>query len=235
LDALTWKKIGRLFQSSREIVAVAPLGLGENQMGKELECKCTYGGHKFQVKAILEAKELILRGEWKKRILRTSMSAISTADGCLRFKVAGEEISLALGEIAAEKWCKALLSPPPSLATKLGITATTSVYVIGEIDDGNLHDALQTASQISAQTGDLMIARVNTPNELSHLRKLVSRPGLRRPLWVIYPKGSRSWVSEADIRSAFRAMDFVDTKVASISEKLTGLRFSPRKKRDALQ
>jgi hypothetical protein len=139
-------------------------------------------------------------------------------------------ISLALGEVEAARGQRALETPPPSLAQKLGINGNTCVQIYGEIDDGNLHDALQIAARMSKQAGNLFLARVNDLPDLQTITKLLprlSKEGI--PIWIVYPKGSGQRLSEAHIRSALRAQGLIDNKVASISPKLTGLRFVAHK------
>jgi hypothetical protein len=46
------------------------------------------------------------------------------------------------------------------------------------------------------------------------------------PLWIIYPKGEKT--SESSVRNSLRSRGFIDTKVASVSAKLTALRFLKR-------
>ena len=48
-------------------------------------------------------------------------------------------------------------------------------------------------------------------------------------LWVIYPKGASSGVKESTVRELLRSHGFIDTKVASVSARLTALRFVKRK------
>jgi hypothetical protein len=199
-------------------------------MGKEAACLCECSGASFQVKAVLEAGELILRGDLKKRIPRSSIVDVSVRDGCLCFKAGGDEIALAIGEAAALKWQQALQTPPPSLADKLGIVATTSVQLYGEIDDGNLQDALQVASRVSSHAGDIFITRIETEKDLDAVAKIATAPAnFGRPLWVIFRKGAGHSLSEASIRTVLREKNLIDVKVASVSAKLTGLRFVHKK------
>jgi hypothetical protein len=78
-------------------------------------------------------------------------------------------------------------------------------------------------------------------------RELILRSGIRRrvsqselqhcfrgrtytsPLWVVYPKGAKSEVKESGVRDLLRSRGFIDTKVASVSARLTALRFVKRK------
>jgi hypothetical protein len=110
-------------------------------MGKEATCLCQCSNETYQIKLVLEPTELIFRGELKRKIPRSSISGIVLHGGNLSFSADGEQISLTLGAEEAAKWQRALQTPPPSIAQKLGIRATSTVRIYGEIDDGNLHDA----------------------------------------------------------------------------------------------
>jgi len=50
-------------------------------------------------------------------------------------------------------------------------------------------------------------------------------------IWIVYPKGRSSSLPENDVRTFMRTRAFVDTKVASVSERLTALRFTRRSPR----
>jgi hypothetical protein len=49
------------------------------------------------------------------------------------------------------------------------------------------------------------------------------------PLWIVFPKGATSEVKESALRELLRSRGFMDTKVASVSAKLTGIRFNKSK------
>jgi hypothetical protein len=49
------------------------------------------------------------------------------------------------------------------------------------------------------------------------------------PIWFVYPKGPGHPLNESAIRALLRANGMMDTKVASVSDKLTAIRFNLRK------
>jgi hypothetical protein len=49
------------------------------------------------------------------------------------------------------------------------------------------------------------------------------------PIWFVYPKGPGHPLNETAIRTLLRSNGMMDTKVASVSAKLTALRFNLRK------
>ncbi|HWG21231.1 MAG TPA: hypothetical protein VG225_11940 [Terracidiphilus sp.] len=199
-------------------------------MGREAECACTWNGVTARVKALIEPPELILRGELRRRVPFAQMGEIRVDGEQLCFKFQGENVSLNLGSALAARWAKAFTAPPPSLAKKLGITAETVVRMIGTIDDNALSGALSGAKQISKRTGTLILARVNTPQELARaLQSAAPRLALGTPIWFIYPKGKGHALTASDVRTTALATGIVDTKVAAVSSVLTALRFVKRR------
>ena len=199
-------------------------------MGREATCACDWGGAKTEVKALLEPPELILRGSLRNRIPIAAMKQIRADGKHLRFTFNGDPVALDLGSDMAVRWAKALTTPPPSLAKKLGITAESIVRMIGTVDDKALEQALSEAMDVTARSGSLILARVDTPSELTAALKK-SADDLNRgvPIWFIYPKGPGQALNEHIVRSAALATGIVDTKVAAVSSALTALRFAKRK------
>ena len=73
---------------------------------------------------------------------------------------------------------------------------------------------------------DLVLLCVNSQSEL---QQYLSAETYTSPLWIVYPKGANSEVKESGLRDLLRSRGFVDTKVASVSARLTALRFVKRK------
>jgi hypothetical protein len=194
-------------------------------MGREATCLCQLGETTGHAKALLESHELILRGEIRRRIPIAQIGNLRIEDDRLAFTHNDCPISLTLGPALARKWEAVLRKPPTTLAAKLGITPSTRIHVIGQIDDPNLDFAIQTAAGQSSQAVDLILARLDTPEDLlSLLRRLHDKT----PLWVIFPKRSGHPLAEALIRSTLRDRGLIDVKVASVSPRLTALRFHHR-------
>jgi hypothetical protein len=199
-------------------------------MGREATCACDWNGTKADVKVLIEPPELILRGGISRRVPLAAMKKVRTDGDRLRFTIDDEAVALDLGSGLAATWIKALMTPPPSLAKKLGITAESTVRVIGTVDDQALEKAILEAKQVTARSGDLILARIDTSGELT-TALIKSADDLRRgvPIWFIYPKGPGHAVNENIVRSTALAAGIVDTKVAAVSSTLTALRFVKRK------
>ena len=202
----------------------------KTDMGREATCECDWNGTKAQAKALIEPPELILRGGIRRRVPLAAMKKIRADGDRLHFTFNGEAVSLDLGSELAARWAKALMTPQPSLAKKLGMTGESVVRMIGEIDDKTLEKAISEAKEVTTRRGDLILARVDTPGELTAaLKKSAVDLGHGVPIWFIYPKGPGHALNEKIVRSTALAAGIVDTKVAAVSSTLTALRFVKRK------
>ncbi|HUB51421.1 MAG TPA: hypothetical protein VL986_04700 [Terracidiphilus sp.] len=199
-------------------------------MGREAICACDINGKMAEVKALIEPPELILRGAIKRRIPFSKITRLS-ADGLqLRFKFGSEEFSLTLGAETAAKWAKAISTPPPSLAKKLGIAPDTRVRIIGKVDDALLQAAISEGQNAARGPADVIIARSNTRAELeSAFERSLKLVADGAALWIVYKKGKGHAINEADVRDTGLAAGIVDVKVAAVSPQLTGLKFVRRK------
>jgi hypothetical protein len=166
----------------------------------------------------------------KRRVSIAAIKSVKAERDQLRFTVDGASVALSLGSDVAAKWAAALLKPPPTLAKKLGITAETTVWTIGPIDEPELEVALAEAKAVSPRSGDLILARVDRVSDLdSALMRAADRLSAGTPIWFIYPKGSGHPLNENLVRTTALATGIVDTKVASVSTMLSALRFVKRR------
>lgn len=200
-------------------------------MGREATCICVWNGNKSTVKALIEPPELILRGELRRRVPISQLQSVKADHDHLHFTIDGESVTLVLGNTIATKWAESLLKPPPSLAKKLGIAADTNVWMIGDVDDPALKAAIEDAQSVSRRSGNLILARVDTPADLNEVILRTADPlASGTPIWFIYRKGPGHTLSESLVRSTALAAGIVDTKVAAVSAVLSALRFVKRKK-----
>lgn len=199
-------------------------------MGREADCVCERAGQAAKAKAILEFRELIVRGGVSRRVPFAEMKRVQARDGRLCFEFKGEAWSLAIGSAQAVEWAAKILSPPASLAKRMGITGELSVEVVGEVDDQALEDALAEAKAVTRRNGELIVARVDTPEALARALKVKAEPltnGI--PMWVVYRKGRGQALGEHDVRGLCLAAGLVDHKVTAVSDALTALRFVKRR------
>jgi hypothetical protein len=195
-------------------------------MGREARCHCKWGEEEGDCKVLLEGSELILRQGIRRRVPVSSMVGVAARGGELIFDVDRERVELSLGSEEAQRWAKSLTSPPPSLASKLGITPKTRLLIIGDVESPELKAAISVAAAVGGKEAELVLISVNAQTELD--RALEECLPCSLPLWIVYPKGQGK---ESGVRDLLRARGFVDTKVASVSSKLTAMRFNQRKSR----
>jgi hypothetical protein len=195
-------------------------------MGREATCHCKWGAEEGDCKVLLEGRELILRSGIRRRVSLSAVSSVVARGSNLVFTVGPDQVELRLGVEAAQRWAKAIQTPPPSLAGKLGISRTTRLSVVGNIQCDELKEALAEAAPASKKEVDLVLLCVNSQSEL---QQYLAAETYTSPLWIVYPKGANSEVKESGLRDLLRSRGFVDTKVASVSARLTALRFVKRK------
>lgn len=196
-------------------------------MGREAVCVCRWGQRSAEVKALLETKELVLRGAIRAKIPVSELRSLRVEGDFLSFAVDGEEVALALGGALAARWEAALRKAPPTLAQRLGIDGDTRVRVFGQVTDTNLEEALSVGLRVGVGEVDVAVGQVEVAGDLHELiRQSEGLRGRGVALWVVYPKGAKSMVGEGEVREALRGVGMMDTKVASVSGRLTALRFN---------
>jgi hypothetical protein len=196
-------------------------------MGREALCECTFEGTTAKVKALLESEELILRGDICMRIPFNALQNVRIQSENLCFNIDKHPMQLHLGAKVAESWAKKIKTPPPSLAHKLGVTDKTIVRTIGPINKAVLSALSSAGALIRAERPDLIISCVDTPETLiATLQAAKTQLARSIPIWLVYRKGPGHPLNEAAIRTTLRAQGLMDTKVASVSEFLTALRFN---------
>lgn len=201
-------------------------------MGREAICHCKWGAEEGNCKVLLEGSELVVRVGMRKRVPLSTLTGLAAKGSKLVFHVGSDQVELGLGPEAAQQWAKAIATPPPTLASKLGISPTTKLAVLGEVQSEELRSAIAGVSKASGKEVDLTFICVQSQSQLDLLSsQCFLDKTFRGPLWVVYPKGRDSRVRESDVRDLFRGQGFIDTKVASVSTKLTALRFVTRSRR----
>ena len=196
-------------------------------MGREAAAVCTLGTASEPVKALLESRELIVRGPTiKRRFELAALRHLHVAGDSLLFDVGGEAVSLALGATEAAKWLERAGKPPPTLAAKLGIGPDKPAAVFGPVDgDPELASALAGARTDSAQNAVVMVAAVFSPAELAHA--LDVHAGMPcRAIWIVHAKGGASVaLGDSAIRATLRARGYRDNKTSAVSARLTATRY----------
>jgi hypothetical protein len=196
-------------------------------MGREARCRCRWGEHEGLVTVLLEPNELIVRGAVRRRAALNVLEQVRAHGDILAFVAAGERIELVLGAQLARRWASAIAAPPPTLAQKLGITQETRLHTVGKIDDAVLRAAVSMAGTVATSPDGADLAIIRT-DDIAHLKEWVGSTASIEaitPTWVVYVKGRGAPLGESGLREFMRRAGFIDTKVASVSERLTALRF----------
>ena len=179
------------------------------------------------VHALLESRELILRGKTlQRRFALADLGRLRLSAEDLCFSVAGESVSLRLGAVEAAKWLGRIQTPPPTLASKLGIGPGQPAAVFGPVDD----DAELAAALIGARTSRpadavVLVAAVFSLDELAQaLQVHASMPC--KAVWMVHAKGGKAAaLGDGAIRDVLRARGYKDNKTSAVSTQLTATRY----------
>jgi hypothetical protein len=198
-------------------------------MGREATCHCKWGDEQGDCKVLLEPTELIFRHGIRRRVALSALTGVAAVGENLVFHAGRDRVQLRLGPDVAQRWVKAIKTPPPSLAGKLGITLTTKLLVVGDVQSEELKAAIAEAGSVAGKEVDLVLICVNAESEMQPaLTQWFEVGTCSAPLWIVYPKGRAGPLKESAVRERLRSLGFIDTKVASVSAKLTALRFTRR-------
>lgn len=194
-------------------------------MGREAEGHAVWRGASGAVKALLESDGIILRGEVRGKLPRAGLMdwRVEGEDLCLRSE--GEPLILTLGAKEAAAWVKALEKPLPSLAAKLGVSATARAWVIGGPAPEEIAVAVAGAETSGPDGAALIVAVLTGPEDLEAALAAGQTHGLR--VWCVHGKGKAAAVSDAMVRAAFRGAGWTDIKASAVSEGFTATLYRP--------
>jgi len=186
-------------------------------MGREAITRAEWQGEVAEVKALLEAHELILRGEIKLRLPFGGLRDVRVEGDELVMLAGGHALRLGLGPDEAAKWVKKITTPPPSLAKKLGLAEGVWASVSGDwqADD----DLAQALINRIGTPATIQVAVLWTTAEFEPAVAEALRHGL--PTWFVHEKGNAAQVTDAMIRQRMRAEGWIDTKTSAVSARLT--------------
>lgn len=191
-------------------------------MGAESSCTLRYRGKKTAGKALLETKELLVRGERRLVVPYSSITAVDAADGILKLTFDGQVAEIDIGA-DAEKWANKIRNPR-SLADKLGVKSGMLVSIVG-VHDATLTSLVESRTEhvytgAPRKESDIIFFAASTRAELERLPALRAKLRPNGAIWVIRPKG-KAEITESDVMSIARQAGLVDVKVASYSETHT--------------
>lgn len=195
-------------------------------MGREIQCTIRWQGIAAEGKAILEGGELILRGEIRARIARGRIGQWAYEDGTLILRTNDGVLELDMPEKDGAAWMRALEKTPPSLAAKLGVSATARAFLIGQAEDEELAQALQGAQAARVEEAAILIAVLTDVADIAKAALAATQAG--RPVWCLYPKGKSADPSDKTVRGEMRALGFIDVKSCAVSDRLTATKYQRR-------
>jgi hypothetical protein len=195
-------------------------------MGLEAQCRCRWSGGSGKVQVLLEAIELIVRGELRRRFPIVEMSEVRVEGDDLCFKSAGDEFALDLGADRAGRWMKKIATPPPSLTKKLGVAPSSKVLVIGPLEDAALREALEGGMAAGDEEARLSLAVVSDEKALQHALRIHEALPRATPIWMVNGKGPRASFGEGPVRKLMRDAGYRDNKVSAVSGSLSATRYA---------
>jgi len=195
-------------------------------MGKECECVARFGKQKSKGKALLETNELIFRGDFRLKVLFTSLKSAKAVNGELRLETPDGMAVFELGEQAA-KWCDKILHPK-SRIEKLGVKSGARVALVGEFAREFVDELRKQTENIATRSlkskPEWIFLSAEAQRDLAQIAKLAESMPPTAGLWIIYPKG-RAELTETDVIAAGRKAGLKDVKVVGFSATHTGLKF----------
>ncbi len=87
-------------------------------MEHQATCRLKWGSETASCKVLLEARQIIVRGEIRHRLPIAVLRDVSAHDGLLTFRVGQESVVLNLGSELAGEWAEAMGKQVPSPASK---------------------------------------------------------------------------------------------------------------------
>ncbi|ATE66914.1 hypothetical protein [Rhizorhabdus dicambivorans] len=194
-------------------------------MGLEALCICRVDDETAEAKALLESREMILRAPFRRSFPIASIRDVRVEGEGLHFNAGDSAVALMLGEAAAAKWAKKILTPAPSLAGKLGIGHASLAHVTGAVTDAALAEALDGHSG-PAEAAKLSVAIVGNAAELDAALAEHALLPQGSHIWVIHGKGTKAAFGDNAVRTHMRALGYRDSKSSAVSEAFSATRYS---------
>jgi hypothetical protein len=160
-------------------------------MGDVLECNARFKDQVSAGKALLEADDMIFRGDFRVAIQLKQIKSVSAQNGDLEVIFPQGTLILELGP-AAEKWANKIRNPR-SLLDKLGIKSGSKVSVLGIKDQAfwsQLDEKGVAAFKGRPRKGSQIILLAaedrNALKKIASLKDYILEDGA---IWVVAPKG----------------------------------------------
>ena len=198
-------------------------------MGYETVCRVRVddragGVREAEGRVLLETDELIVRGDARVRVPRTSIERVTLRDGTVSITSASAIITLTLSPDAAAKWHKRLEEAPKRLIDKLDVKPDAKVWLFG-VNDAALEAELASRTDglsrgRTARACDVVFVGVESAAQLDRIDRALVALADGGAIWVVHPKG-RDGVADTTIFGRAKALGLAYTKVARISDTHT--------------
>lgn len=173
---------------------------------------------------LLETDELVIHGEARVRVKRTSIRRVSRRAGDVIVTAPNATITLTLGEPAATRWEKKLGEPPKRLIDKLDVKPEAAVLLIGTHDDELCEQLSERTSRLSrasaAKNRDVVFVDVSRAADMTRIARANAAITDDGAIWVVHPKGP-SGIADTAIFAKAKELGLTATKVARVSDTLT--------------
>jgi putative ribosome biogenesis GTPase RsgA len=198
-------------------------------MGYETKCRVRVDDRAGSVReahatVLLETDELIVRGEARVRVPRTSIERVTARAGVVTITSPTAVVSLSLDEKSAAAWRKRLEEPPKKLIDKLDVKPDMKVWLFRVSNDALCAQVAERTHNVvrgtAASNCDVVFVGVDTSAQLDRIDRALAAIGDRGAIWVVHPKGADG-VADTVIFAKATALGLTYTKVARISDTLT--------------
>jgi len=203
-------------------------------MGLESTCILRIDGQTTRGKAVLEHKDLIVRGPIRLAVPLTDITEATAREGTLVVRFGARRVELHIGDAAA-RWAQRITNPPSRLA-KLGVKPGMRIALVGLHDPAFATELVAAGATVLGRPSagvDAVFLGAAKPSDLYRLASLARVIQPAGAVWVVRRKGQTA-VSERESMAAGKRAGLVDVKVVSFSETHTAEKYMvPRRARPA--
>ena len=199
-------------------------------MGREVITELTFQGHRATGKLLLEAQDVIVRGDLRATIPRNTITHFGVDGDDLVISTPNGDLRAFLGAATAAVWAKALAKPAPSLAQKLEVAEGLQTLVIGTLSDAALIKAMGSSAEKtrSADTPVQFLAEIFDMAGWENAIAAIA-PYPLAAIWCVTIKGPTAPLPEAYLRQSMRALGYIDTKSCAVLPSMTATRYIKRR------
>jgi hypothetical protein len=199
-------------------------------MGYEAKCRVRVDDRSGTIReadgvVLLETDELIVRGDARVRIPRSSIATVTARAGVVTVTSPTAVVSLSLGAEAAVKWRKKLEEPPKRLIDKLDIKPNAKVWLSSIHDETLIAQLAERTTRVSRGSRppsdcDVVFLGVESNAQIDRIERALEALAERGAIWVVHPKGLGG-VADTAIFAKAQALGLTYTKVARVSNTHT--------------